>query len=108
MNEIGNMVACCLVMHNMRVRKRAMSGDVNALYNPEVSLEEDVTDAGSIEMPYDTEEVWKRVHGDNVSETVAVVDIKSRVNAARRQAWNNLIDVEEWNRLQLSIVKLEP
>ncbi len=89
-----------------------MSGDanVNALYNPEVSLEEDVTDAGSIQIPYDMEDILKRVHGADCVETIAVVDNKSRINAARRQAWNNLIDVEERKRLQLtfSIVKLKP
>ncbi len=82
MNEICNMVACCLIIHNICVSDRVISVDVNALYNLEVSLEEDVTDAGSIQIPM--EDVLKRVHGDDVFETIAVVDIKSRVNAARR------------------------
>ncbi len=54
---------------------RVMSGDVNALYNPEVSLGEDVTDAGPIPIPHDMEDVLKRVHGDDGAETIAVVDI---------------------------------
>ncbi len=53
MNEISNVVASCLILHNMFVGDRAMSGDVNELYNPEESLEEDITDAGSIQIPYD-------------------------------------------------------
>ncbi len=47
-------------------------------YTPEVSLKEDVTYAGSIQIPNDMEDVLKRVHGDDVAETIAVVDIKSR------------------------------
>ncbi len=70
----------------MCVSDRVMSRDVNALYNPAVSLEDNVTVAGSIQIPYNMEDVLKSVHGDDVSETIAVVDIKSRVNAARRQS----------------------
>ncbi len=108
LNEKGNMVTCCLIMHNMCVSDRVMSVDANALYNPEVSLVEDVTDTASIQIPYDMEDVLKRVRGDDGAGRIAVVDIKSRVNAARRQVQNDLIDVEEWTRLQLNIVKLEP
>ncbi len=82
-------------MHNMCVSDRVTSGDANALYNPAVSLKEDVTKAGSLQIPFDMEDVVKRVHGDEGPETTAVVDIQSRVNAARRQARNNLLDFEE-------------
>ncbi len=40
----------------MHISDRAMSGHVNTLFNPE-SLEEDATDAGSIQIPYDMEDV---------------------------------------------------
>ncbi len=58
-NEISNMVVCCLIIHNTCASDRVMSGDVNALYNPEVSLEGDVIDAGSIQIPYDMKDASK-------------------------------------------------
>ncbi len=73
-------------MHNMCVSDRVMSGDVNALYNPEASLEEGVPDTGSIHMPYDMEYVLKRVHGDDVAETIAVVEGKCCKEASMEQS----------------------
>ncbi len=60
-------------------------------------------------LAYEIHYLWILVYcnGDDGAETIAVVNIKSRVNAARKQAWNKLIDGKEWRRLQLSIVKVE-
>ncbi len=59
MNDVDNMVACCLIMHNMCDSDEAISGDVKVLYNPAVSVEENVVEAGSMEIPSDLEDVLK-------------------------------------------------
>jgi hypothetical protein len=42
LTDISNRVAACLILHNMLVSDRIIDGDVNARYNPEKSLDEDL------------------------------------------------------------------
>ncbi len=103
MKELGNIVAfTCLIMQNMCPTDKVMSGDTNALVQSYRSLEEDITEAGSTQIPSDMEDILEKVCDDDSAETSAVVDVKSMVNATRRKVWNNLIDVDKWKRLQLS------
>ncbi len=60
MNKAGNVVAFCLIFHSMCVSDRFMRGDVNAFCDPVATLDKDVTEACSIQIPLDMKDVLNK------------------------------------------------
>ena len=106
LETISNRVNTCLLLHNMCVADRVMSGDVRARYNPDANVA-----AGEIivEHPDDLEEVQalQGALGEDDRTNIGWANIPNdeRDAVIRRDSWIHLLNTEEHNRLHFALVE---
>jgi Plant transposon protein len=96
---IANMVATCIILHNMCVSDRVM-GSVEKDYVPSTVAEKetagDVTDSETVNQ--------NRNHRRTVATAVATFEPELATTIAEREEWKMLKDPDEWARLQRALI----
>lgn len=107
---IGEMVCCCLILHNMCVSDRVMAGDVRAVYDPSNSLEPEEEEA--IEYPSTVpqecvelaRERSKNKQTERAKTCIRHADQNVRKLLLQKQRWCELKSLEEYLRLMEAII----
>jgi hypothetical protein len=99
---ISMRVATCLILHNMCVSDRVMSGDVNARYDPAITVEKD----DSFDIPEDRAKRQKRELAEIDRSHLGLQGQPTEMVKAltRRKAWEDLEDTESFIRLRNAIM----
>ena len=106
---IGEMVACCLILHNMCVSDRVMDGDVRAVYDPanhvEVDQEEEIDYPQTL--PQECEEMnrnqsWRKQKRAKIGIRNADPCVQELL--LRKERWQELLDAVEHGRLHRALM----
>jgi Plant transposon protein len=100
LEQIGNRVTACIILHNMGVSDRVMDGDPRAVYDPMNSFESPNT---TIENPNDLVDFQgPTTHWS--TNTVGDMTFGAEIMAARKR-WSFLADERNFRRLHVALMK---
>ena len=115
--SIYNLVACCLVMHNMCVQERIM-GNCDDRYDPSIEADPEQVPPATIAPGIDNQLTIDNTSTTNDAATVdeeeppppaLFAEFNADVTAAvlRKREWLDLVDPVEWSRLQAALIGLK-
>jgi Plant transposon protein len=106
LKAIANMMATCIVLHNMCVSDRVM-GDVHARYRPSSGVAQekasDVEDLPTAQVPPPP----TGVHVVPAATGIDSFDARLARTIADREEWKALKNHEEWSRLQAALIQFK-